>query len=114
MAPQNPTPSGAWSRDDHREACLGRRLWGPRQSRAGPRRGGVEREPQRVFLRRRFIRNAAPSFGCTDIVAGGMGGRPGKDGIDLIDTDVTNSMNIPVEGVRGALSHADREDAVQG
>jgi N-methylhydantoinase B len=36
-------------------------------------------------------------FGCTDIVAGGMGGRPGKDGIDLIDTDVTNSMNIPAE-----------------
>jgi N-methylhydantoinase B len=36
-------------------------------------------------------------FACTDIVAGGMGGRPGKDGIDLIDTDITNSMNIPVE-----------------
>jgi N-methylhydantoinase B len=36
-------------------------------------------------------------FGCTDIVAGGMGGRPGKDGIDLIDTDITNSMNIPAE-----------------
>ena len=36
-------------------------------------------------------------FGCSDIVAGGMGGRPGKDGIDLMDTDITNSMNIPAE-----------------
>jgi N-methylhydantoinase B len=38
-------------------------------------------------------------FGCTDIVAGGMGGRPGKDGIDLIDTDITNTMNIPAEAL---------------
>jgi N-methylhydantoinase B len=29
--------------------------------------------------------------------AGGMGARPGKDGIDVIDTDVTNLMNEPVE-----------------
>jgi N-methylhydantoinase B/oxoprolinase/acetone carboxylase alpha subunit len=36
-------------------------------------------------------------FGCTDIVAGGMGGRSGKDGIDLIETDTSNCMNIPVE-----------------
>lgn len=36
-------------------------------------------------------------FGCTDIVAGGMGARPGKDGIDLLETDITNCMNIPVE-----------------
>ena len=36
-------------------------------------------------------------YGCTDLVAGGMGGRPGKDGIDLVDTDITNTMNIPVE-----------------
>lgn len=36
-------------------------------------------------------------FGCTDIVAGGMGARPSKDGIDLLETDITNCMNIPVE-----------------
>ena len=36
-------------------------------------------------------------FGCTDIVAGGMGARPTKDGIDLIETDITNCMNIPAE-----------------
>ncbi len=29
--------------------------------------------------------------------AGGMGARPNKDGIDVIDTDVTNLMNEPVE-----------------
>lgn len=38
-------------------------------------------------------------FACTDLVAGGMGGRPGKDGIDLIDTDITNTMNIPAEAL---------------
>ena len=36
-------------------------------------------------------------FGCTDIISGGMGGRSGKDGIDLIETDTSNCMNIPVE-----------------
>jgi N-methylhydantoinase B len=38
-------------------------------------------------------------FGCSDIVAGGMGGRRGKDGIDLLETDITNCMNIPVEAL---------------
>jgi N-methylhydantoinase B len=28
-----------------------------------------------------------------------MGARPGKDGIDVIETDVSNCMNIPVESV---------------
>ena len=31
--------------------------------------------------------------------AGGMGARPTKDGIDVIDTDVTNLMNRPTESV---------------
>lgn len=38
-------------------------------------------------------------FGCSDIVAGGMGGRRGKDGIDLLETDITNCMNIPAEAL---------------
>jgi len=38
-------------------------------------------------------------FGCTDIVAGGMGARPGLDGIDLVETDITNCMNIPAEAL---------------
>lgn len=29
--------------------------------------------------------------------AGGMGARPGKDGIDVIETDVNNCMNFPIE-----------------
>ena len=29
--------------------------------------------------------------------AGGMGARPAKDGIDVIETDVTNCMNFPIE-----------------
>lgn len=38
-------------------------------------------------------------FGLTDIVAGGGGGRPAKDGIEAVDSDVSNCMNIPTEAV---------------
>jgi len=35
----------------------------------------------------------------SELAAGGMGARPDKDGIDVIETDVSNCMNIPVESV---------------
>ena len=38
-------------------------------------------------------------FGLSDIVAGGGGARPLKDGLELVDTDVSNCMNIPVEAI---------------
>jgi N-methylhydantoinase B len=38
-------------------------------------------------------------FGLTDIVAGGGGARPMGDGIEVVDTDVSNCMNIPVEAI---------------
>lgn len=38
-------------------------------------------------------------FVASELGAGGMGARPGKDGIDVIETDVTNCMNIPVEAL---------------
>ena len=38
-------------------------------------------------------------FGLSDIVAGGSGGRPGGDGIEVVDTDVSNCMNIPAEAI---------------
>ena len=38
-------------------------------------------------------------FVASELAAGGMGGRPTKDGIDVIETDVSNCMNIPVESV---------------
>jgi N-methylhydantoinase B len=38
-------------------------------------------------------------FVASELAAGGMGARPRKDGIDVIETDVTNCMNIPVESV---------------
>jgi N-methylhydantoinase B len=38
-------------------------------------------------------------FVASELAAGGMGARPGKDGIDAIETDVSNCMNIPVESV---------------
>ncbi|HXH08975.1 MAG TPA: hydantoinase B/oxoprolinase family protein [Alphaproteobacteria bacterium] len=38
-------------------------------------------------------------FVTSELGAGGMGARPTKDGIDAIDTDVTNCMNIPVEAI---------------
>ena len=39
------------------------------------------------------------TFGLSDIVAGGSGGRPGGDGLEVVDTDVSNCMNIPAEAV---------------
>jgi N-methylhydantoinase B len=38
-------------------------------------------------------------FVANELAAGGMGARPDKDGIDVIETDVSNCMNIPVESV---------------
>src|SRR6266850_7748218 len=38
-------------------------------------------------------------FVASELAAGGMGARPTKDGIDVIETDVSNCMNIPVESV---------------
>jgi N-methylhydantoinase B len=38
-------------------------------------------------------------FVASELAAGGMGARPTKDGIDTIETDVSNCMNIPVESV---------------
>ncbi len=38
-------------------------------------------------------------FVAAELAAGGMGARPGKDGLDAIETDVTNCMNIPVEAL---------------
>lgn len=39
------------------------------------------------------------TFVFTHLIAGGMGARPDKDGIDCIETDVTNCMINPVESV---------------
>src|SRR5262249_7457886 len=38
-------------------------------------------------------------FVASELAAGGMGARPTKDGIDVIETDVSNCMNIPIESV---------------
>ena len=42
-------------------------------------------------------------FVASELAAGGMGARPHKDGIDAIETDVSNCMNIPVESVEMAF-----------
>jgi N-methylhydantoinase B len=38
-------------------------------------------------------------FITSELGAGGMGARPTQDGVDAIDTDVTNCMNIPAEAI---------------
>lgn len=42
------------------------------------------------------------AFGCTDLIAGGMGGRPGKDGLEIIETDTTNCKNVPAEALEAS------------
>lgn len=39
------------------------------------------------------------TYATSDVGAGGMGARPTKDGIDRVDTDVSNCKNIPVEAL---------------
>src|SRR5499426_2505211 len=39
------------------------------------------------------------AFVASELAAGGMGARADKDGIDVIETDVSNCMNIPVESL---------------
>ena len=34
-----------------------------------------------------------------ELIAGGSGAGPGKDGVDVIETDATNCMNLPVEAM---------------
>jgi N-methylhydantoinase B len=48
--------------------------------------GGVEPETGRPFV-------------ASELAARGKGARPNKDGIDVVETDVTNCMNIPVEAL---------------
>ncbi|HEV8637280.1 MAG TPA: hydantoinase B/oxoprolinase family protein [Chloroflexota bacterium] len=39
------------------------------------------------------------AFVTSELGAGGMGARPGMDGVDGIETDATNCMNIPAEAI---------------
>jgi N-methylhydantoinase B len=38
-------------------------------------------------------------FGLSDLIAGGSGGRAMLDGIEAVDTDVSNCMNVPAEAI---------------
>jgi N-methylhydantoinase B len=38
-------------------------------------------------------------FGLSDLIAGGAGARPTLDGIEALDTDVSNCMNVPAEAI---------------
>ncbi|MFM9847561.1 MAG: hydantoinase B/oxoprolinase family protein [Hyphomicrobiaceae bacterium] len=38
-------------------------------------------------------------YGLSDLIAGGGGARPDLDGIEAIDTDVSNCMNVPAEAI---------------
>ncbi|MSO77665.1 MAG: hydantoinase B/oxoprolinase family protein [Alphaproteobacteria bacterium] len=41
-------------------------------------------------------------FGLSDLIAGAGGARPNQDGIEAIDTDVSNCMNVPAEAIEMA------------
>ena len=47
-------------------------------------------------------RDSRERFGLSDLVGGGGGARPALDGIDAIDTDVSNCMNVPAEAIEAA------------
>jgi N-methylhydantoinase B len=45
------------------------------------------------------LRDDGTRYGLSDLIAGGGGARPGFDGIEAIDTDVSNCMNVPAEAI---------------
>ncbi len=48
--------------------------------------GGIDPETNRPYV-------------TAEVGTGGMGARPGKDGVDVIQTDTSNAQNIPVEAL---------------
>jgi N-methylhydantoinase B len=46
-----------------------------------------------------YLPGTGRRFITSELGAGGMGARPGKDGVDAIETDATNCMNLPAESV---------------
>jgi N-methylhydantoinase B len=38
-------------------------------------------------------------FVCTDFTTGGTGGQPQRDGVDSLETDISNTMNMPAESL---------------
>ncbi len=49
-----------------------------------------------------FDRERRRPFAYYETLAGGMGARPGKDGLDAVHTHMTNTMNTPVEVIESA------------
>lgn len=45
------------------------------------------------------VRPDGRRFGLSDLIAGGAGARPSLDGIEALDTDVSNCMNVPAEAI---------------
>jgi N-methylhydantoinase B len=45
------------------------------------------------------LRDDGTRYGLSDLIAGGGGARPELDGIEAIDTDVSNCMNVPAEAI---------------
>jgi N-methylhydantoinase B len=45
------------------------------------------------------VRDDGSRYGLSDLIAGGGGARPDLDGIEAIDTDVSNCMNVPAEAI---------------
>jgi N-methylhydantoinase B len=39
------------------------------------------------------------TFVCTDFSTGGTGGQPAHDGVDSLETDIANTMNMPAESL---------------
>lgn len=48
--------------------------------------GGVDPKTERRYV-------------CTDFSTGGTGGQPRQDGVDALETDISNTMNMPVESL---------------
>jgi len=57
--------------------------------------GGVTR----VMVFGGFDLESGRQFVCTDFSTSGTGGQPSQDGVDALETDIANTMNMPVESL---------------
>ena len=46
-----------------------------------------------------YVPQSGRRYVCTDFSTGGTGGQPNHDGVDALETDIANTMNMPVESL---------------
>jgi N-methylhydantoinase B len=66
---------------------------------AVPNRVGADAAGEMLAVMFGGLRKSGTPFVVGELIAGGSGAGPASDGVDVIETDATNCMNLPVEAL---------------